>query len=189
MDRAIGKTLTNFVYPDSKLHNLYCHIIMVVKIINHRPDWNIARDLRDTPPKWPFIFSQVMRTWKGKHFFFSNVRKVVRKTNLKHLKETSEIISFHRKGGSFNDIQQLRVPNLTQFLPPTLLEWTIVYILYRYFLNFVNVTKPGLSTDYLSTSSCPRSYWMTLDKDCAMFFCFDHEHITPEVTKDLNKNI
>jgi hypothetical protein len=50
--------------------------------------------------------------WKGKHFFFffSNVRKVVRKTNLKHLKETSEIISFHRK----RVIQQLRGPNWTQ---------------------------------------------------------------------------
>ena len=153
----MAKILLMIVDLDSKLHNLYCHIIMVVKSINHRPDWNIARDLRDTLPKWPFIFSQVMRTWKGKHFFFffSNVRKVVRKTNLKHLKETSEIISFHRKG-SFNNYVDQNWPNFDHL--PLQVGKCVHFV---YYLPLVNVTKCGLSIDHLPTSSCPLSYWMT----------------------------
>ena len=52
--------------------------------------------------------------------------------------------------------QQLRGTNFTQFWPPTPLEWTV----FTYRLPF-HLTKSGLSTDHLPTSSCPRSYWMT----------------------------
>ena len=54
--------------------------------------------------------------------------------------------------GAFNNYG----PNFTQFRLPTPLEWTIVDILqitYAY-----HVTKRGLSTEHLPTSSCPRSY-------------------------------
>ena len=37
----------------------------------------------------------------------------------------------------------------------TMTKWILLY------LPFVHVTKHGLSTGHLPTSSCPRSYWMT----------------------------
>ena len=53
-------------------------------------------------------------------------------------------------------IQQLRVPNFTQFWPTTPPYWWD----FTYYPSFVLVTKHKFFTDHLPTSSCPR-LWMT----------------------------
>ena len=52
-----------------------------------------------------------------------------------------------------------------QILTTQPLEWTIVNILDKIYPLFM-YTKRGLFTDHLSTSSCPRNYWMPLLAKC-----------------------
>ena len=62
--------------------------------------------------------------------------------------------------GSFNNYMDQVFPNLTTYLPPVDNYGQITY-----HLPFVQVTEWWLSTDHQPTSSRPRSYWMTLNRE------------------------
>ena len=72
--------------------------------------------------------------------------------------ETQWVFFYVWKKGSFNNyVEQI----LTQFWPPTPLEWRIVDIL-QIIIYLLFKFKRELSTDHFPISYCPRSYWMPL---------------------------
>jgi hypothetical protein len=80
---------------------------------------------------------------------------------LHHVDSNRHLLHPSPEWGSFNNYVDPILPMFDPLPPLSGQLWTFYRFTNYFYLPFVHMTKYGLSTDHLPTSSCPHSYWMT----------------------------